>query len=118
MLFGFLGGSTKAAWSKLPADQRKAQVLESFVDYVGEQARTPSDYFEHDWTEEKWTRGCPVAIAAPGIIGKYGSELREPVGPIHWAGTETADYWFGYMDGAVRAGERAAKEAAAKLKRA
>ena len=117
VLFGFLGGSTKATWSKLPADQRKSQVLDSFVAYVGEQARTPTDYFEHDWTEEKWTRGCPVAVAAPGIIGKYGSELREPVGPIHWAGTETADYWFGYMDGAVRAGERAAKEAAAKLRR-
>ena len=117
ILFAFLGGSAKAAWSKLPADQRKAQVIDSFVDFFGEQARTPSDYFEHDWTEETWTRGCPVAHAAPGIIRKYGSELRTPVGPIHWAGTETADYWFGYMDGAVRAGERAAREAAAKLKR-
>jgi monoamine oxidase len=32
------------------------------------------------------------------------------VGLIHWAGTETSTYWNGYMDGAVRSGERAAKE--------
>jgi monoamine oxidase len=37
------------------------------------------------------------------------------VGRIHWAGTETADYWQGYMDGAVRSGERAAAEVHAKL---
>jgi monoamine oxidase len=36
--------------------------------------------------------------------------LGEPVGPIHWAGTETASQWTGYLDGAVRSGERAAAE--------
>jgi monoamine oxidase len=29
---------------------------------------------------------------------------------VHWAGTETSPYWNGYMDGAVRSGERAAGE--------
>ena len=33
-----------------------------------------------------------------------------PSGRIHWAGTETSNYWNGYMDGAVRSGERAAGE--------
>jgi monoamine oxidase len=37
------------------------------------------------------------------------------VGPIHWAGTETSPVWSGYMDGAVRSGERAAAEALAAL---
>ena len=32
------------------------------------------------------------------------------MGRIHWAGTETSTYWNGYMDGAVRSGERAAAE--------
>ncbi|HEY8637717.1 MAG TPA: FAD-dependent oxidoreductase, partial [Solirubrobacteraceae bacterium] len=40
-----------------------------------------------------------------------GEYLRAPVGRIKWAGTETADYWVGYMDGALRSGERAAAEA-------
>jgi monoamine oxidase len=32
------------------------------------------------------------------------------VGRLHWAGTETAAVWNGYMDGAVQSGERAAAE--------
>jgi len=46
---------------------------------------------------------------------RYGPWLREPVGPIHWAGTETADEWTGFLDGAVRSGQRAADEITALL---
>jgi EAL domain-containing protein (putative c-di-GMP-specific phosphodiesterase class I) len=59
--------------------------------------------------------GCPVAHVAPGVLTKYGPWLRRAVGKVHFAGTETSDYWQGYMDGAVRAGERAASEAARAL---
>jgi monoamine oxidase len=51
----------------------------------------------------------------PGALVAYGARLREPVGRIHWAGTETSGYWNGYMDGAVRSGERAAAEVLAEL---
>jgi monoamine oxidase len=68
-----------------------------------------------DWTREQWTRGCPVAIAGPGVLTEYGPHIARPVGRIHWAGTETATYWHGYMDGAVRSGHRAAAEVRAKL---
>ena len=78
---------------------------------------TPVDYFEQDWTKERWTRGCPVAHVAPGVLTKYGPWLRRSVGKVHFAGTETADYWLGYMDGAVRSGERAAREVLAALRR-
>jgi len=56
-----------------------------------------------------------VAIAAPGTVSEYRSHLTGPVGRIHWAGTETSTYWHGYMDGAVRSGERAASEVLSKL---
>ena len=46
---------------------------------------------------------------------RAATELRKPVGRIHWAGTETSNYWDGYMDGAVRSGERAAAEVIEKL---
>lgn len=36
--------------------------------------------------------------------------IRQPVGRIYFAGTETATEWSGYMEGAVQAGERAARE--------
>jgi monoamine oxidase len=117
VLFGFVGGSAYAPWGGLPADQRRAQVLESFATFVGDQARAPTDYFEQDWTKERWTRGCPVAHVAPGVLTKYGPWLRRSVGKVHFAGTETADYWLGYMDGAVRSGERAAREVLAALRR-
>jgi monoamine oxidase len=61
------------------------------------------------------TRGCPVGIPSPGTLVAYGSRIREPVGRLHWAGTETSDYWNGYMDGAVRSGERVAAEVLAEL---
>jgi monoamine oxidase len=46
----------------------------------------------------------------PGTLTTYGPELRRPHLRTHWAGTETSTYWTGYMDGAVRAGERASAE--------
>lgn len=51
----------------------------------------------------------------PGVWSDYGSALRAPVGRLHWAGTETAEVFPGYMDGAVRSGERAAVEVRAGL---
>jgi monoamine oxidase len=54
-------------------------------------------------------------VLGPGTLTAYGPALREHVGRIHWAGTETATYWNGYMDGAVSAGERAAREVLERL---
>ena len=114
VLFSFIGGREHAAWAKLDAAARRAQVLDDFVGITGdERARTPDEFLEKDWTTEKWTRGGPVGHFAPGVLAKHGAWLRRRVGRIHFAGTETADYWLGYMDGAVRAGERAAREALA-----
>jgi len=39
--------------------------------------------------------------------------LTASVDRIHWAGTETAAEFFGHMDGAISAGERAADQALA-----
>lgn len=57
--------------------------------------------------------GGPTSFFTTGGWTAYGPALREPVGPIHWAGTETATEWSGYMAGALQSGERAASEAAA-----
>ena len=81
----------------------------------GSQASGAIDFFETSWSGEQWTRGCPVGIPSQGTLLAYGSQIRQPVGRIHWAGTETSTYWNGYMDGAVRSGERAAAEALSEL---
>ena len=111
VLFSFIGGARHAEWAALTADARRAAVLADLARIVGDdRALSPVDYFEQDWTQEEWTRGCPVAHLGPGALTAHGTWLRRPTGRVHWAGTETADIWQGYMDGAVRSGERAARE--------
>jgi len=89
--------------------QRRARVLEELVTLFGELARHPLGYVEQDWSREPWTAGCVTALK-PGVLSRYGQHLRQPVGAVHWAGCETSDHWCGYLDGAVRAAEQAARE--------
>jgi monoamine oxidase len=109
-LLGFAGGDEARRFSRLPADERKGAALGSLARAFGSQALNPIDYIESDWSSEPYSRGGPVGIAPPGLLTTYGRALREPVDRLHWAGTETSGYWNGYMDGAVRSGERAARE--------
>ncbi|QEC49994.1 FAD-dependent oxidoreductase [Baekduia soli] len=121
VFFSFIGGKQHAAWAALGTAERRAAVLDDFVRFTGdERARTPDEFIEKDWTTETWTRGCPVGHfggGADAVLARHGAWLRKPVGRVHFAGTETADHWLGYMDGAVRAGERAATEVSAALRR-
>ncbi len=115
VIFGFVGGDYARSYNATPPAARQSQVLSQLATFFGPQARSPTGFFETSWSGEQWTRGCPVGIPATGALLAYGSRLRDPVGRIHWAGTETSTYWNGYMDGAVRSGERAAAEALASL---
>ncbi len=110
VLLAFVGGSTWKTYGRLPLAQRRRAVLEGFAAMFGDQALHPIEYTEHDWTLVPWTTGGPIALPRPGLITSHGSEIRKPFGRVHWAGTETSTYWSGFMDGAVRAGERAARE--------
>jgi monoamine oxidase len=110
VVFGFVGGDLARAFKRQPRAERRAAVLRQFVDFWGPRAAHPRDYFETHWPQQRWSRGGPVGIAGPGDLTACGPALRRPVGRIHWAGTETSNYWNGYMDGAVRSGERAARE--------
>ena len=63
-------------------------------------------------------RAATGAILPPGVLAPttaHGTALRPPFNRLHWAGSETSDYWYGYMDGAVRSGERAAAEVLARI---
>jgi len=111
VLLGFVDGDDARALSDLPPSQRQRRALESYVRYFGPQAAHPRTYFDQVWDREIYTGGCPVGVMPPGVMTEYGRALRAPVGRIHWAGTETATVWTGYMDGAVQSGQRAAAEA-------
>ncbi len=115
VVFGFVGGDKSRQFNALSPDQRRAAIVTQFTQFFGAGAANPIDYIESNWAGERWSRGCPVGIAGPGVYTGYGPALREPVGRIHWAGTETSTFWNGYMDGAVRSGERAAAEVLAEI---
>ena len=115
VLIGFVGGEEIRRLHQLPRAEQQRAALDSFARYFGERARRPKKYIQFNWTKERWNRGCPVAVLGPGTLLDFGPALRAPVGRIKWAGTETSTYWNGYMDGAVRAGERAAAEALAEI---
>jgi monoamine oxidase len=115
VVFGFVGGDNARAYARMSPAARRAAVLDQFAGFFGQEARKPRQFFETVWAAEQWSRGCPVGFPMPGALVAYGARLREPVGRIHWAGTETSGYWNGYMDGAVRSGERAAAEVLAEL---
>ena len=110
VMLAFLEGAHARRASRMTPAERREAVLGSLVRYFGPQAAQPLDFQELDWSAEEWTRGCYGAHFPTGVWTQYGPALREPVGPIHWAGTETATVWNGYMDGALQSGDRAAAE--------
>lgn len=89
--------------------QRRDQLVAEVDTLFGPDAPAPVGYYEKDWATEDWISGC-VSPLPPGVLTSVGSALRVPADRVHWAGTETATQWTGYMDGAVRAGQRAAME--------
>jgi monoamine oxidase len=115
VMLGFIEGHHARVWARRGAAERREAVLRNFAAYYGAAALAPRDYVEMDWSAEQWTRGCYVGFTPPGVLVDYGEAIRRPVGRIKWAGAETATLWNGYMDGALRSGERAAKEALADL---
>lgn len=99
----------------LDAPQRRERALDCFADLFGARARHPVDYVDFSWGTEPFSPGGPTAAVPPGSWTSVGRWLRAPVGRIFWAGTETADEWTGFLDGAVRSGHRAAAEVTSAL---
>jgi len=110
-LIGFIVGRWARKLSALPLQQRKALICQHISQiFQSKLALHPVNYVEKDWIQEQYSGGCFAGVMPPGTMTQLGKLLREPMGRVHFAGTETATIWAGYMDGAVQAGERAAFE--------
>lgn len=111
-----LGFVDSREFDALPPEQRRDKAVRCFAALFGVDAENPVEYLDHCWGAETFAPGGPTAAVPPGSWTQFGPLLRTPVGPLHWAGTETADEWTGFLDGAVRSGQRAAAEVVAALR--
>jgi monoamine oxidase len=110
LIVGFFEGDAAAEQAHHGPEGRKAIAHACVSRWFGGHAPGPIDYAEHDWVADPWSQGCYTGLAQPVVLTAHGPALRTAVDGIHWAGTETARQWIGYIDGAVEAGERAAGE--------
>ena len=106
----FVEGNDARNFIDMPLEQRKKSVVEKLVKFLGQEAAEPLEYIDKCWTEEEWTRGCYVGLMAPNTMTQFGNKLRTNFRHIHFAGTETATRWNGYLDGAIESGYRATEE--------
>lgn len=115
IILAFLEGESARVAGRWPAEQRADALKAELGRHFGPRAARPVRIVEGEWASRQWTRGCYNANTGPTALIHFGSALAEPVGPIKWAATETANAWSGYMEGAVEAGRRAAQECLAEL---
>ncbi|MGZ5347907.1 MAG: flavin monoamine oxidase family protein [Solirubrobacterales bacterium] len=110
VLMGFLEGRDGRVLGAVSEAQRREVVVGTFARLFGPRAADPTAYVDKDWSSDPHSRGCYAGVMGPGAWTAHGRSLREPIGRIHWAGTETATRWMGYFDGAIQSGKRAAGE--------
>jgi monoamine oxidase len=111
IILAFLEGESARVAGRWPAEQRHSALRAELGRHFGPRAAQPQRIVEGSWADREWTRGCYNANTGPCGLLHFGAALSKPVGPIKWAATETASAWSGYMEGAVEAGQRAAREA-------
>jgi monoamine oxidase len=110
VLASFAFGRVAEKLATLDESDRRTAVLRALTARLGPRAASPAEFIETAWSKEEWTRGCSMADFAPTVLTRHGRLLRQPLGRVHWAGTETSTTSHGAIDGAVRSGERAAAE--------
>lgn len=117
ILAGFIEAHNAIHLTGHPMAERKKVMTDYMVSFFGPDAANPIDYEDQDWPADPWSRGCYGASMGPGVMTTVAKTIREPFGRIHWAGSETSSRWMGYIDGAMRSGERCADEVRARLQR-
>lgn len=110
----FLAGDPGKQWSQLQPQARLGAILKQLGDICTDPAKIREAYVDsvgHEWTTERYScYGCPSPSLAPGVLGHAGDALQEPFRDVHFVGTEHATMWKGYMEEAVRSGDRGAAE--------
>lgn len=108
----FVNGAPGRAWSKLPPHERRALVLKQLSKaFKGNpEVFRPIEVFDQIWQHEEFSRGALAPVHAIGHLTKFASIYGQPMGNLHFVGTEYSTEWKGYMEGALCSGEKGARE--------
>jgi len=119
-LMTFIAGDYADHWCNLTLQERANAVIDQLHGAFG---TTDQDLLnpasrEANYTESDWHLQAPNGVPAPaammprGVLSdpELGGALRRPLDNVHWAGSEAALEWCGYMNGAIESGFRAAAE--------
>lgn len=110
-----VGGPEALALDELRPDARKEKILAAIAAQLGPEVLDPAGWHEKSWHRDEYAGGGYLAL--PDLHCETAVPMSaEPVGRVHWAGSETAEDHPGYLDGAIEAGQRAAEEVAALLR--
>ncbi|MCR8943864.1 FAD-dependent oxidoreductase [Streptomyces sp. OUCMDZ-4982] len=107
-----VAGPEARALDGLDAEERRQVLLAPLVPHLGTGVLKPVSWHEKAWHLDEHAGGGYVVLPEPGTTEGISPLPHTPLGPVHWAGTETADEHAGYLEGAIASGVRAAREVA------
>ncbi|MEN9938783.1 MAG: hypothetical protein RLZZ387_5362, partial [Chloroflexota bacterium] len=110
VLVALTGGRRARRLAELSPATRRAVVQDRLRALFGPQAAKPVAYHDYAWADDPWAQGGYAARFPPNTLSQVGAGLGASFGRLHWAGSETADAWRSYMEGALQSAERAAAE--------
>jgi monoamine oxidase len=111
-VMGFVLANSSRKLQSCTEQQRRDAIAQQYsIAFDSQLALQPLEYFELNWDAEQFSGGCYGAVAPPNLLSVIRQDLRQPTGPLFFAGTELATEWTGYLDGALQSGQRAAHEA-------
>lgn len=112
-ILAFSCANQAVEWATEEFELRKNEIINALVRYYGVEASNYVDFYEKNWNHEEYNGGCPtINTIQPNLMQNYARAVREPYLNMHFAGTESATEWHGYMDGAIESGIRTANEVA------
>ena len=120
VLVSFLSAQDAVAWGDAALGPEASTLRgDAFARHIcrmfGPTTPDPIGYVDRDWCAVPWVGGGYSGVMKPGGWMRAGSALREPVGRTHFASSESAHEWNGYVEGALDAGARAAAEVLGEL---
>lgn len=104
-----LMGFVNEALRDVSAKERKERILSYLEKYLGKESLSYKEYFEKDWSEDRFTSS--EQLKSVYMSPNYGNPVYQVSymnGKLLFSGTETASQYGGYLEGAVRSGEKAA----------